>query len=100
MNPSPGVGGCAGEDSNLRVGCRIYSPERSPLRHRRLGWSSGSDPDPPGSQPGMLTIDTTITVDREGLEPSHRCLQGSRSAAELLIVTRVQQESNLHAPGS
>lgn len=25
--------GCAGEDSNLRVGCLIYSQVRSPLRH-------------------------------------------------------------------
>ncbi len=28
---------CAGEDSNLRVGCPVYSRVRSPLRHRRLG---------------------------------------------------------------
>ena len=28
---------CAGKDSNLRVGCLIYSQVRSPLRHRRLG---------------------------------------------------------------
>ena len=29
--------GCAGEDSNLRVGYLIYSQARSPLRYRRLG---------------------------------------------------------------
>ena len=27
---------CAGEDSNLRVGCLVYSQVRSPLRHRRM----------------------------------------------------------------
>ena len=35
---------CAGKDSNLRVGCLVYSQVRSPLRHRRLGWSTGHDP--------------------------------------------------------
>jgi hypothetical protein len=28
---------CAGKDSNLRVGCLVYSQVQSPLCHRRLG---------------------------------------------------------------
>jgi hypothetical protein len=35
---------CAGMDSNHRVGCRVYSPVRSPLRHRRVGCLTGFEP--------------------------------------------------------
>jgi hypothetical protein len=46
----------AGQDSNLRVGCSVYSRVRSPLRHRPVGWKPGIDPGPGGSQPPMLPL--------------------------------------------
>lgn len=73
----------AGQDSNLRVGCLVYSQVQSPLCHRpgeddgtrtRNGLAHNQAPQPFGSS----------SVRNQGLEPRANCVSSSRSAAELI----------------
>ena len=57
-------------DSNHRVGYLIYSQERSPLRHRRLGWPKGLEPSNPGFTVQALDALDSATVASEGIGPS------------------------------
>jgi hypothetical protein len=87
---------CAGKDSNLRVGCLVYSQVQSPLCHRRLGWPRRLELPKPGF--------TVRVLHRFGF--SHRAQRGNRtpvprvwtacSSIELAELERAQEESNPH----